>query len=287
MHAANRCWRLSPSPRVPGWYSFEVEGRGAKKLKEAEPDHTVLHHVIRGYLVGDRLVSDQASNVHTDPLAIGAQSEQVHLLEPGLDRFARISAGRVFKEAPLVYRGLEMPLGPEPEIQDAFLDRKGIEHIKGVPPALEATFRMECWHRAETERRRAELEAKRAEEERLLQLEEQRRRLVEQLGDGEGRRAMAQVDFRQAAQAALAVGGAELIDHRPHHQKGEWVVRFRFEHRRFECVCDTRLHIIDAGICLQDHATGEKGDKYFTLESLPSVIREANREGKLVVYRHV
>ena len=47
------------------------------------------------------------------------------------------------------------------------------------------------------------------------------------------------------------------------------------------------MRIIDSGICLQDHNTGEKGDTYFTLESLPAVIRQADREGKLVVYRHV
>jgi hypothetical protein len=66
------------------------------------------------------------------------------------------------------------------------------------------------------------------------------------------------------------------------------VVRFRLDHRAFECTCEERtLRIIDAGICLVDHATNEKGDTYFTLESLPGVIGEANREGKLVVFRHV
>jgi hypothetical protein len=53
------------------------------------------------------------------------------------------------------------------------------------------------------------------------------------------------------------------------------------------------LRIIDSGICLTAHyddpefEAGTKGDGFFTLESLPSVIREAQRDGKLVVYRHV
>ena len=46
------------------------------------------------------------------------------------------------------------------------------------------------------------------------------------------------------------------------------------------------LRIVDAGICLEDHATGEKGDTYFTLESPPGVVRQAIREGQLVVWRH-
>jgi hypothetical protein len=66
------------------------------------------------------------------------------------------------------------------------------------------------------------------------------------------------------------------------------VVRFRLLGRRFECTCDERtLRILDAGICLVDHATGERGDTRFTLESLPAVILEADRDDKLVVFRHV
>ena len=58
--------------------------------------------------------------------------------------------------------------------------------------------------------------------------------------------------------------------------------------RRFECTCDARtLRIVDAGICLVDHRSGQKGDQYFTLESLPGVIQQAEREGKLVVFRRV
>jgi hypothetical protein len=45
------------------------------------------------------------------------------------------------------------------------------------------------------------------------------------------------------------------------------------------------LRIIDSGICLIDHATDERGDTYFTLESLPAVIAQAIREGHLVIFR--
>jgi len=99
---------------------------------------------------------------------------------------------------------------------------------------------------------------------------------------------MVYVDFAEAARAALAVGGAEYLDHRRSARRGEVVVRFRLAQRRYECTCDQEsLRIIDAGICLIDHATGERGDTYFTLESLPAVILQAEREGRLVVFRHV
>ena len=65
------------------------------------------------------------------------------------------------------------------------------------------------------------------------------------------------------------------------------IVRFRVDRQRYTCTCDERtLQIIDSGICLIDHDTGEKGDTFFTLESLPGVIQQAQREGVLHVFRH-
>jgi hypothetical protein len=53
--------------------------------------------------------------------------------------------------------------------------------------------------------------------------------------------------------------------------------------RRFECVCHaSTLRIIESGICLIGHVTG---DTFFTLESLPGVIAEAIRDNVLVVFR--
>ncbi len=96
---------------------------------------------------------------------------------------------------------------------------------------------------------------------------------------------MALENFAEGAKAALSVGGAEYLDHRS-RGNGEWVVKYRLEGQRFECICDTSLRIVDAGICLTDHDTRERGDDYFTLESLPAVILEAIAEDKLVVLRH-
>jgi hypothetical protein len=72
------------------------------------------------------------------------------------------------------------------------------------------------------------------------------------------------------------------------------IVNFRHQHQRFECVCDARtLRIIDAGICLVGHNDYDdedddtiRGDTFFTLESLPSVITEAINTGVLHITRH-
>jgi hypothetical protein len=213
----------------------------------------------------------------------------VHLIERGLDRFVRVVAGRTFEGGPLIYEAQEFPLGPEDAVLAAFQDKKPtVDAIPGVAPALDTAFRFETWRRAETDRIRREEAELREREERERAEAERRAQIREQLGDALGRRELAKFDFQAAATAALEVGGAEYLDHRESYNKGEMVVKFRLDHRRFECVCSAEtLRIIDSGICLTDEATGIKGDTRFTLESLPPVIRQAQREGVLVVYRHV
>ncbi len=157
----------------------------------------------------------------------------------------------------------------------------------GATPALYAAFAAAREAQRQLEARRLAIAAAVAAAEEARQLAERRQGIMRQLGDAAGRRAMAALDFPTAAKAALAVGGAEYLDSRPNRlQRGEHVVRYRIAGRRLECVCDDRLRITDAGICLQDHETNEKGDRYFTLESLPAVVLEAIDGDKLVVWRH-
>jgi len=285
----DRTWSLEGrQPPEFGWHKFKVKGRKVRWESETEPSEDTLRYLIRGYLVGDRLVPEDV-RVDPDPAKITDFSEPVALLDPGLDRFVRVAAGRPFEDGPLVFKGLEFPLGPEEDVLKAFEDQAvTVDNIRGVSPALDAAFRMECFQRIEAVRRRAELERQRLEEEAKRQQEERRKQIVEKLGDGAGRREMAPVDFSEAARAALAVGGAHYLDHRKARGRGEMIVKFRLDGRRFECTCDEKtLRIIDSGICLIDHATNKKYDNYFTLESLPGVIKQAQREGRLVVFRHV
>ncbi len=278
-------------PTYYGWYSWSIIGRKAINYVDSDPQPNILRNIITGYLVGNRLISDKAS-IDPDPRTIVAHSEPVFLIDDGLDRFSRISAGRTCDDGPLIFKQQEMPLGPEDEVLQIFLDDSRdfyqCKNIKGVVPALDAAFRMELWQKIETERRRQELERLRREEEERRAREERRQALIDNLGNAETRRELAKIDFGEAARAALAIGNATYLDHRRAPRRGEMVVRFRLERRRFECVCDARtLGIIDSGICLQSHETGIKDDKLFTLESLPLVISEAIRTNVLVVYRHV
>lgn len=273
-------------PAEHGWYQFHVKPRAAEIVAEATPDPELLGWVQVGFLVGNRFVPDHAHAGQLANLWTG-RFAQVHLLEEGLERFARIEVGAMRQHGSLVYRGLAFPLGPEDDVLAAFLDKNNsIREVKGVIPSLHAAFDLECFERDKADERRRELQRLRTEEAARRAREAAQQRLVESLGSGAGRREMARVDFHSAAAAALAVGGAELLDAR-NGRGGEHVVRYRLDGRRYECVCDSQMRIVDAGVCLTDEGTGEKGDAFFTLESLPAVIRQADREGVLVVYRHV
>lgn len=284
-----RTWRLvGRRPPEYGWHTFRLEARKATWVEPADTPLGALKDIQKGYLVGDRLIAQDVA-VPTDPAKLVELSERVHIIEPGLDRFVYVSVGRVCEDGALIFQSQEFPLGPEDEVLQAFLDEaKNLDHVQGVAPALVAAFRFEKWQRDEAEKRRREEEKRRREEEERLAREERRRQIREQLGDAAGRRELAAFDFGEAARAALRLGGAEYLDHRQAHRRDEMVVRFRLNRQRFGCTCHARtLRIIDAGICLINHNTGEKGDTWLTLEALPGVIREAYGMDRLVVFRHV
>lgn len=289
LRAEERAWDIvGRLPPAHGWHTFRLSGRKAHWAARADAAPDKLRHILRGYLVGDRIVREDA-RLDPDPARIVEFSEPVLLLEDGLDRFVRIAVGRSHKGGPLIYSGPEMPLGPEDEVLQAFRANKtSVSDIKHVSPALDAAFRMESYQRAEAVRRRAELERLRKEEEERLAREERQRELLKTVGSAAGRRAVAEYDFEKAARAALQVGQSEYVDHRKSANKGEMIVTFKVNGRDFECVCHEKtLGIIDPGICLVNHATGEHTGLRFTLESLPSVIREAIAKHKLVVWRRV
>lgn len=230
-----------------------------------------------GTLVGDSLFSDD------DPF----RPQRVFLLEEGLEPFTRISVGRVAEGQPLIFRSLEIPIGVEYEVLRAFEDRaSSVDTIKGVTPNLQQAFKLETRRREHVEAQRREAEERRRQEELRREKEEAALRLREQLGTCQTRREVASVDFEVAAKAAIEAGGATFLSARQGYHPHEGVVRYKVGDRRLECVCDrTTLHIIDAGVCLTDHATDIKGDTLFSLESLPSVIREAIENDVLVVWR--
>lgn len=297
LQTVDRTFTLTKLPPNPGWHSFKIDRRKAAWEKEVEPQPDKLGWVQMGYLIGNRFISDNVKligsqfindnvKVYLDPTALVKSTDEVHLVEAGLELFSRVSVGCTHSSTDLIFRSQEFPLGQEEAVMRALEDKaESLDHIRDLPPALEVAYRFEV-------QRRAEVERLRREERERQEREERRRRIQEQLGDGELRRQMALEDFGEAAKAALAVGGAEYLSHRQSHQPGEMVVRYKYNDRRFECVCNARtLGIIDSGICLTAHYNdpdfegGTKGDNLFTLESLPAVIQQAIDEDKLVVYR--
>ncbi len=291
LHSQNRRWSLTNSPPEHGWHRFRIDGsRRAAWICEdfAPPEPLPNLPLLRGYLVGDRLICDDAT-VTPDPAKAFQQSEKVWLLDHTLERFTRILAAR-HRSNHLVYVRQEFPLGPEADVLTAWQDRRpDVANIPGVTPALDLTFRWLTHQRILADARR-----ERMERELARQAEAEARREAEAQAAAKYIKEQQTIytkrvrDFEGAARAALSVSGAELLDHRPAQQKTEAVVQFRFQQQRFECVVNRQtLQIIDAGICLMNHATDERGDSYFTLESLPAVIHEAMRRGVLVVFRHV
>lgn len=288
VHSQDRTWSIKGRlPLEYGWYVFDTTSGRHACLKGREPVEMDLDYdqgmtLLRGYLVGDRFIPDDA-RVDPDPAKLIEQTEPVFCVELGLDRFTRAAVARD-REGHLIYIRQEWPQGPEPAVLMAYQDRKdSVADIPDVTPALDLAFRWISYQRAAAEARAAELARLQAEEER-------RRRLVQQMGTAEGRREMAKVDFDTAARAALAIGGAELLDVRQGYNKHEKIVQYRFRHRRLECVCDARtMRIIDAGVCLDNHRgqADSKSDTLFTLESLPTVIDEVMDMGRLVVWRNV
>jgi hypothetical protein len=284
-----RTWSIKGrQPAEFGWYTFRTSGgRKASLVGPADMDMEFEEGrtLVKGYLAGDRLIPDDA-RVDPDPDKLVDQTESVFLVEPGLDRFTRATAVRVGDA--LIYLRMEFPDGPEAEVQAAYQDRKdGIGGISGVTPALDLAFRWTSYQRVRAEERRVEMERIRVEEEARTAAEAKREEALKSIGTAVGRRQLAEHDFEAAARAALAISGADLLDHRQSYNRNNMVVQYRFRGRRLECEVDKRtLRIVDAGVCLDDHR-GEKGDTYFTLESLPGVIKEAMDRRKLVVWRHV
>ena len=156
-------------PPEHGFHEFTVSGGRRATWKGPSPmtadqwfdERTPL---VRGYLLGDRLAPDDAAVV-PDLGRLIEQTEPVHLVEPGLDRYARIAAART-EDGRLLFVRQEFPLGPEDEVRTAYLDRKAsVDEVPGVPPALDLLFRLESWQRDEVQRRREELERLRLQRE--------------------------------------------------------------------------------------------------------------------------
>ena len=308
-----RTWAIDGDlPPEHGWYSFTI-GSGRKattgETALADPELFDKSDRVRGYLIGNRLLADDMP-LEIDNTRILQRSQVVYLLEPELPRFSRVMTA--VHDGRLVYLQTEFPLGPEADVVCAFEDRKRtVDDIPEVTPALHMAFRWQSYWRDELERRaRAEEERIRREEEAARRAEQARRqREREQAREEAARRARDRhrrrrdrraeraierlprnrregARARHEAQRVLAAAGAELLDWSAGRNANQAVVRFRFLGHRFRSVVRVPgLRVIEAGICLTDAHSGERGDDRFTLASLPGVIRQAHNQRQLVILR--
>ncbi|MFL5355623.1 hypothetical protein [Archangium sp.] len=304
--APSRRLRVS-TPPTPGWWRFEVQGRTATAREPAVPEGLDGLPLVRGHLWGARLVRE------------GAVAETVLLLpdeEP--PRFSPVRARR-WHDGSLVFEALEFEGEAEGSARRVLEEGRTLAEVKAVPSSLRAAFGYavlegasralgirfspaevrgqvlsvaEGGHPAAEARLRAlaiERDAHvRSVEARLVELETQRRREEEaaQLQTelarmrSHPRHVEWQAQGLTRVERVLASAGARMLDSRRlGNQRLE--VTFSFMDERFITIVEVgTLQVVDAGICLAG------ADREVTLESLPSVIREAIRNDVLVITRH-
>ncbi|MFY1831336.1 hypothetical protein ACN47A_35810 [Myxococcus fulvus] len=309
---ASRRLRVT-TPVAPGWWRFEVKGREATAREPAGPEGLEALPRVRGHVWGARLVLEGAV---ARPLELMPEDEPSPL--------APVSARR-WHDGALLFDGVEFEGEAEDAARRALEEGQPLASVKGVSAPLRAAFgyalleaasraldirfapaetrgrvlrvaelgrpEAEACLRALAEERRAHqraLEARRVAEQQRVSVEAQavratalaqearRRVLSGDVSRGQG----APVGDPSRAEVALQGAGARLLHHR-RMAGNQLEVTFSFMGERFVSVVDARtLQVLDAGVCLAG------ADSEVTLESLPSVIREAIDTDVLVITRH-
>ena len=78
-------------------------------------------------------VPENAARVEPKIEAIVKNFRRAHLVEPGLDKFVRVSVGQFYEDGPFIFENQEFPTGPEEAVLQAFLDEsKSVNDIPGV-----------------------------------------------------------------------------------------------------------------------------------------------------------
>jgi len=267
VHTPSRVWTCD-RPRQWGWYRWTVKANTLTRPTAIDaPGEMQLESRTRALLVGDN--AWDCSMPYTQ--------RSVPLPPEGLPPFSVVEIGRLgpnyFVNRILfdteVEEGVRIALGEE---------RDDIEGLVNATPAHRAAFSVLTLLRKQQRALAAATEKERTRQEAM----EKARKAG---GTPEGRRELAKIDFAAGCRAALAVSGAQYTSHR--FQLTNVVVDWLLDGRPFQCVVDMDLRIVEAGICLTDHDTGRRWDSELSLETLPSVVLEAQKQRKLVVFRHV
>ncbi|MEW5743183.1 MAG: hypothetical protein AB1938_29985 [Myxococcota bacterium] len=315
VEAEGRRLRVAKRPKSPGWYRFEVKGRDATAGEAVEAPDTSKLPKVRGWLWGERLVHEGA---RAEPLAL-MPAEEPPLFSPVTARrwhsgellfdaveFESEAEGQV-REALAPGKGLGDVKGVPAGLRAAFgyallaaaskklgvafaasevkprvaeVAQGGAAAAETALKALEEEREVARREWLELERRRLEalvreeVEAERQARRKALERHEAELAQVLQQRRGHGGPA-------DQAEAALAQAGAVLETARRLNGNQLEVV-FRFMGERFISIVDAHtLQVIDSGICLGHPPR----DELITLDSLPSVIKEAIDGGVLVILR--
>lgn len=281
--AASRRLRVS-TPPAPGWWRFDVQGRTATAREPAEPQGLDGLPLVRGHLWGTRLVRE------------GAVAEPVQLLpEEEPPRFSPLRVRR-WHDGTLVFEGLDFEGEAEGTVRLMLEEGRTLAEVKAVPASLRAAFGyavLEAASRALGIRFSAPevrgqvlavAEGGRAVAEAWLRALAAERevhvRAVEARLRAQPRPLERQAQGMARVERVLEAAGARLLaTRRLGNERLE--VTFGFMGERFISLVEAdSLRVVDAGICLAG------ADREVTLESLPSVIREAIEDDVLVITRH-
>jgi hypothetical protein len=297
---------------APGWYRFRVEGRRAVPLEPAAPGDLSDRPAVRGHWAEGWLFSS-GRDVHR--VAFVPDDEPAPL--------ARCT-GRRWYSGDLLFDTLDFEDDAELGARDALERGQAIAEVRGAVPSLRAAFGFAVaaavgrelaipvsprevagralaiadggrdaargiLHAIAEERRRyAEAHARElrriheaeAEAERIRLEDAEQRARREKLREMGVRTRERSSDVRERVDSALDAAGARMLSCR--RMADNLVdVRFELDGQHFSSIvhADT-LQVMDAGICLAG------ADREVTLDSLPSVIREAIAEDVLNITRH-
>lgn len=293
----------------PGWWRFVIDGRRAIPQERAEAVDLGALPAMRGHWVSGYVV---ASGRELGRIALPPEEEPAEL--------ARVMARRWYS-GELLLESVDFEDDAELEARRALEDRRALGDVKGVVPSLRAAFAYALGTAVARELRvpvtlrelaprlvaiadggadavRARLDELVAERRAALAAVEARRREAEAAARERAR--LAELGRRQQELRSVATQARERVRHGTPCQRAEAAlddararmracrrvggnldVTFDIDDVRIIATVDgTTLQVYDAGICLAG------SDRELTLDSLPSVVREAIEDGTLNITRH-
>ena len=295
--AADRRLRIDGTIE-PGWWRFAIEGRKAVPKDKAEPVELGALPAITGHWVDGHIV---ASGREVAPVALPPSEEPAPL--------ARV-VGRRWYSGEVLLDSIEFEDDAELSARSALEERRNIADVRGVVPSLRAAFGYAIGTAVAREQRvpialreierdvvaiaDGGLEAARGVIARIVERRQQAeaarraRELMHAVNQERAKfREIAQKAHRERrggtpaerADAALEAAGARMLSARRIGEQLEVV--FTYSGVRIIATVDANtLQVYDSGICLAG------ADEEVTLDSLPSVIKEAIEEGTLNITRH-